>query len=401
MNRIKRLLGFYSPYSWMKWLKMGFAFAALIIAMAFWSSFGSMVVDGGVIGTIFALILFVVLFGPILLVLLGVATLVGIIIGGISSGVKQRKSFQEIAATGSEALMALEKLRAKAQLFQLLVLLATIGLVVLGVMLAVPLISAFGEAGLYGYAVFALAAFIGLNAAIAPANKRYKLAFKEQVVAKSLESVLSNVNFQPQEKLPEATIRACALFSPYDSYSGNDLLEADHNGHHFIQSDVHLQKQQEETYLDDDGHIQTRTIWVTLFHGRLTAFDYDTISNDPVAVYDKRAGKPKDHQVIQTELDAFNQKFYVTAPSPTAAFRILTPPVLEGIALAAGKLKHPLHLSFCENKLFVALANGDSFEAAGGDATLAEQRKKVTADIQAMLELVDTLYLKKEGGKTA
>jgi hypothetical protein len=70
---------------------------------------------------------------------------------------------------------------------------------------------------------------------------------------------------------------------------------------------------------------------------------------------------------------------------------------LEGIVLARGKLGVPLYLSFKDDKLYIALANGDAFEAAGGDATLSEQRKRVADEITAMLALVDTLYLKNEG----
>ncbi len=66
MKLIKKMLGFDSPYSWVKWLRMAFAVVALIIAAAFWSNFSFMVMDGGIIGTIIALVLFVVILGPIL-----------------------------------------------------------------------------------------------------------------------------------------------------------------------------------------------------------------------------------------------------------------------------------------------------------------------------------------------
>lgn len=69
--KIKKLLGFDSPHSWMKWLKMSFALVALIIAGVFWISFAPLIMSGGIIGPILALIAFVFLFGPILLVMLG------------------------------------------------------------------------------------------------------------------------------------------------------------------------------------------------------------------------------------------------------------------------------------------------------------------------------------------
>ncbi len=91
-----------------------------------------------------------------------------------------------------------------------------------------------------------------------------------------------------------------------------------------------MQEEREKTYRDKDGKLETRTVYVNIFRGRLMVFDYDAISNEPVAVYDRHGGKPKSTETIQTELDAFNRKFYVVAPNPTAALRILTPPVLEG-----------------------------------------------------------------------
>ena len=397
----KKALGFGSEYSWMKWMKIAFATIALIITFAFWSNFGFMIFQGGIIGAILAIVLFIVIFGPLLLLMMGGAGLVGVVIGGIISGKKQRKSFKETAQTGSAELMALEKLRMKSQGLDLLFILAVIGLIILGFLIVEFLYDSIGEAGLYGYMILSAVVLIVFWAKKAPVKARYKTAFKEQVVVKGLESVLDNIFFRPQQKLDEALVKAAALFPRYDVYTGNDYLAADYNGHHFIQSDISLQEKREETYRDDDGNIQTRTKHITLFRGRLMVLDYNAVSDEPVVVYARDGRKPKSSEEIQTELDAFNQKFYIVASSPEAALRILTPPVLEGIVLASNKLNYPLYLSFREDKLFVALASGDSFEAAGGDTTLSEQRRKVTDEIKAMLDLIDNLYLinrSQEGG---
>lgn len=391
MKLIKKALGFNSPYSWVKWLRMAFAVIALIIATEFWSNYSFLVMDG-IIGTIIALIMFILLFGPILAIMLGVSVLISTII----SGIRQRKSLQETAVTGSVQLMELEKLRMKSQGLDLLFFVTAIVLLILGFVFLEDLYDAFGEAGFYGYVILAGILLIVFWLAKLPVNMRYKRVFKEQVVATSLQSVLSNMDFKPEAKLDEATVKASALFPRYDIYNGNDYLAADYHGRHFIQSDVHLQEEREETYRDDDGELQTRTVYVTIFRGRLMVFDYDTISDEPIAVYDRYGSRPKNNESIQTELDAFNRKFTVIAPSPMAALRILTPPVLEGIVLASEKLSCPLYLSFRADKLYVALACGDGFEAANGDVTLSEQRRRVTGEIKAMLDLVDTLYLKKQ-----
>ncbi len=396
MRFASKLLGFDSQYSWMKWLRMSFAAVALFIAGAFWSNFGPMVMDGGIIGVILALVIFAVLFGPILLAMMGVAALIGFLVGGMRSGIRQRESIRETAATGSAELMAVEKLRMKSQLLDFLFILAGIALLVLGGVFALPLAEAFGEAGIYGYIIVAVVLLVAFYLAKAPARARYRTAFKEGIVKKGLEALLNDMVFRPGETLDEALVQAAELFPPYDGYSGNDFLSAAYHGHRFVQSDVHLTERQEETYRDRQGNLRTRSVDVTVFRGRMMVFDYDAISNEPVTVYDHHGRRFSNAQTVQTELDAFNRQFVIVAANPTAALRILTPPVLEGIVLARGKVGCPLHFSFRSDKLFVALANGDAFEAAGGDATLLEQRRRVADDIQAMLDLVDTLYLKKE-----
>jgi hypothetical protein len=392
---IKKFFGFESQYSWMKWLKISFAVVALVIALIFFSYFGFLILDMGIFGLIIGLIIFLMLLGPLLLIMLGVASLLGIIIGGTLSGKKQYKSFKETEATGSGELMVVEKLRIKSQILDFLFFLSIIALFALYFPFVDPLYDAFGETGLYAYFILAGIIVIVFWFAKLPTKIRYKNAFKEEVVKRSLSLVLDNMDFRANEKLDEAIVNASGLFPKYDVYNGNDYLIADYHGHHFMQSDVRLQEMKEESYWDD-GELKTRTVYVDVFNGRFMVFNYDALSNEPVSVYDRCGKKPKNNENFKTELDLFNQNFYINSTSAEAALRILTPPVLEGIVLARGKIGYPLHLSFKDDKLYIALANGDSFEAAGGDTTLSEQRQRVTKDIQAILELIDTLYLKVE-----
>jgi hypothetical protein len=399
MKLIRKLLGFDSPYSWMKWLRIPLAGCILIAAYAFSSNFGGFAIesamDGDIIGLIVSILVFFLFFGPLLLAMLAVTTLIGFLIGGTKSVSKQRESYRETAATGSAELMAVEKLRTKSQLMNMLSGVSFIALSVLGLFLLEPLYETFGKAGIYGYTALAGILMLVVWLKKLAANQQYSNAFKETVVKKGLASVFDNMDFRPEEKLDRAVVKAAALFGPYDIYSGNDYLSADYHGHHFVQSDILLQEEHTETYTDEDGNTKTRTKLVAIFRGRLMVFDYDALSNEPVAVYDRGGKRPGKQETVQTELDAFNRQFSIGAPSPAAALRILTPPVLEGIVLAREKLGCPLSLSFKDDKLYVALANGNAFEAAGGDTTLSEQRKRVTGEITAILALIDTLYLKK------
>lgn len=392
----KRLLGFDSPYSWTKWVRISLAIVAFYITEAFLSNFLIPLTSIlGIFGMIIAAVIFMALFLPLLLLMVGASVLIGTAIGGTASGVKQRKSFKETVATGSSELIKLEKLRMKSLGLDILMMVLAALLVAGFFLLGDPILEEFGEGALYGYIIVSVIVLLVFAVAKAPLKQAYRQAFKVNVVIKGLEEVLPNMTFRPQEKLDEALVRASNLFPKYNDYSGNDYLAANHHGHHFVQSDIHLQEVREETYHDEEGSLCTRTVRTTLFRGRLMILNYDAISDEPVAVLDRKGGKPKINEMVQTELDDFNQRFTIKASDPTDALRILTPQVLEGIVLARGKVGCPLNLSFKDDKLYLAIENGDSFEAAEGDATLSEQRQRVTSDIQAMLDLVDTLYLKK------
>jgi hypothetical protein len=380
---------------------MSFAAAALYISFAFWSEFGFIVAGGGVIGLIISLILFVVICGPTAGALLGISLAVGAVIGAVQSGKKQAQSMNESKATGDQAIVDLDKLRIKVQVVNALFIVFIIAAVAGGIVFlfnAENMGIEVGKHTLYIVEAIVLALVAAFWIAKAPMNKRYKDAFKEQVVVKGLESVLANMDFRPAEKLDERIVKASQMFK-FNTYSGNDYLSAEYHGIRFTQSDVHLQESWEETYTDDDGDTRTRTKYVTIFHGTFMAFDYDAISNEPVLVQ-PRGGKPKGGEIL-TELDAFNRKFSVVCKDAASAFRILTPPALEGIALASDKLGYQFSLSFRDDKIYAAIANGDSFEASAvGDATLSEQRSRIKREIQTILDMVETLYLKGQGGKT-
>lgn len=406
MNLMRRLLSFGSEDSRLRWLKIIFAVLAMIVAGSFLFNLAPAVVENGIAGLIFSVIIFVFVLGPTLLVFLGIATLIGVVVGGTRSGIKQHRSLRETARTGSAELMALEKLRLKSRRLDLLLILLIAALIAGFFLIAFFVVdylpTSMFEIAAYGYLFAAALIVVAFETYKAPTKVAYKQAFKEIVVIKGLEAVLTNMDFRPEEKLDESIVRAAGLFPEFNIYTGNDYLAADYEGRHFIQSDIGLLQKKVETYRDKDGEMQTRTTQKNLYTGRLTVFDFDALSDEPVTVVQRGSGwRQAVDEEIRTELDAFNRQFSIIAANPIAAMRILTPPVLEGILLAANKLRYPVSLSFRDDKLYVAVKSGDTLEAAGGDTTLSEQRQRVAEDIKAMLDLVATIYLRNERGASA
>lgn len=382
MRLIRRILGFESPYSWMKWLRMAFVAVNLLVIRALFESL-SMLAGLGIFGVVLAIIIFTFAFGTLFIIMLGITALIGIIVGGMSSGIKNAKSLKESAATGSAELLELDKARIKSQTGNFLLTAYLIVGLILGFVI-------YAYAGSMATLIYSIAAIIVLFKLASPAAKAsvlYDKAFKEQIVKKSLESLLDNVDFRPNDKLDISVIRESRLFAAFNTYMGDDYLSASYKNKPFVQSDIFLQHE----YKSEDS-----SIYKTIFHGRLMIFDFDAISNDPVfIIHRKSQGWLPTDIGIRAELDSFNKIFFVSAENQTAAFRILTPQVMAGITLAAEKLKFPMSLSFVNDKIYIALATDYSFEAdVSGNTTLSELRERVRFELQTMLDLIETLYLK-------
>jgi len=388
LHLAKKMLGFYSPYSWAKYLRIGFAAAALIGLLWAYFALGGM-------GFFGAFLIIVFFGGPVIALGAGLALGLGAVIAAVQGKKRHTENKQALAAEGSPELIDLDRRRARIQTAALLMKpLTWILRILFGILAVVSGLTINGEGVGSGGFVAALIAgallFGGLSLYTDRKAKRYKADFKKLVARAVLESALDHVDYRPDERFDDHTIRASGLFGGNRLvYSGGDYLVAQYRGRRFTQSDISVSEEYETT--DSDGDSVTR--YRPVFNGRLMLFDYDAVSNDPIFVRDKRVCKGPG--TVETELYAFNERFRVVARDAVAALRMLRPQVLEGITLAVDRIDHPVSLSFIQDKLFVAVHGLDSFEADTiGNANLTEQRRRVVGEIQAILDMVENLYLK-------
>ena len=387
LNLVKKMLGFNSPYSWVKYLRIGFAIAALIVVIAAYAELGDM---GFFMGAIFLIIFG----GPAILLGLGIAVGIGAIIAAIQDKKRSDENKRELEAEGSRELIDLDRRRKRIQTATLLMkpltwILRIIAVIIMFIGGLTINGEGVGDGGFVAAAVIGVILVGALSFYTDWKGKKYRRDFKELVARALLESILDNVDYRPAERFDDETIRASGLFDSCDTFSGGDYLIAEHKGRRFTQSDLCLQEEYEAR--DSDGDTVTR--YRDVFHGRLMMFDYDAVSNEPVSVRDKRVFKGKG--TVETELYAFNERFRVIAQDSVAALRMLRPQVLEGIILAVDRIHHPVSLSFVQDKIFVAIHGLDSFEADTiGNANLTEQRRRVAGEIQAILDMVENLYFK-------
>jgi len=329
---VKKILGFDSPYSWMKWLRMSFTAIALIIAYMFGAEFVDFFGDAGIIGGIIFLIVLAVIFAPTLAALIGISVGVAVLFGTLTSGRKQVKSLKESTASGSAEILNLDKMRLKSQLLYFFSRIAAVatGILFVVVMIATGL-TIDGEAAEYAPFIVLLVISALLAGVLALGHQnlksQYDKSFKEDIVRRELESFLTDLFFEPNRPVEQYLVSESQLFDNITSFSGNDLLSAKYNGRQFVQSDINVSQASSFN-----------------FKGRFMLFDYEAISKEPVWVHDKRM-KSSDGE-IQAALDSFNKTFGIISKDAVSAFRILTPQVIEGIALASEKLKYPIACVF-------------------------------------------------------
>lgn len=99
-------------------------------------------------------------------------------------------------------------------------------------------------------------------------TKNFTNAFKQTFILKALQSVFTDLNYQPNNGFDESVIRNTAMMKMGDRYSSNDFVSGKYKNVNVLQSDVHIEIETETT--DSDGH--DTTSWVTIFKGRWMIF---------------------------------------------------------------------------------------------------------------------------------
>lgn len=358
----------------------------LLLFLSFLLQNADMIAALGIIGAILCIVIFCMVFGPVVLILVGVSAGVG----ALETGADQVKSHRDSAQNAQ--YQALEKKRLRLQL--LTAACALVGIVGLFVFLPLSLVAA---------AVYFLVVW--------PMRQSYRSEFKERIVRTGLEDLLQNVDFRPEESFPAEEVLATGIFDRADRVDGNDLIHADYGRIHFTQSDIFLGTIT-GTMVTEDADGQTIEVPKVkrLFGGRLMRFDFPEPFAEPVQVLSKNfrhgANSPSllktltgraSAAALETELDSFNQRFHVFAEDAAKALQVLRPQMIDGINRLGEQIQEPMAFSFVERSMYVAidLDGADSFEAkTAGFTTLTQQRETVKEEVSFILKFLEQVYVK-------
>lgn len=224
-------------------------------------------------------------------------------------------------------------------------------------------------------------------------------AFKDTFVLKSLQSVFTDLVYEPEKGLDESVISSTQMMNMGDRYSSNDFVSGKYKNINVVQADVHIEEEHEST--DSDGHT-TRT-WVTIFRGKWMIFDFNKTFKANIQVSQKNFGNSRiknwgqkvKYKKVMMEDQAFNNQFKTFAQDEHDAFYILTPSLMEKIKKLAGSINGKLLFCFIDNKLHIGLQNGkDSFEHSIFTEINEEKvTNEIAQDIKIITNFVDELSL--------
>ena len=230
-------------------------------------------------------------------------------------------------------------------------------------------------------------------------TRNFTLAFKETFVLKSLNSVFTDLVYEPEKGLDESIIRNTGMMNMGDVYSSNDFISGKYKNINVIQADVHIEEEHETT--DSDG--DTTTTLVTIFKGKWMIFDFNKLFKANIQVSQKgfgnsilsNWGEKIKYKKVMTEDQAFNNSFRIYAQDEHEAFYILTPSLMEKIKKLTGDISGKLLFCFIDSKLHIGIQNNkDSFEHSIFTKINEEKvTNEISQDIKLITNFVDELSL--------
>ena len=229
---------------------------------------------------------------------------------------------------------------------------------------------------------------------------KYKKAYKAYYVGATLEKIFTDIHYDHEKGMPISAPESTGIIRTGNSYKSNDLVIGKYKGTEFMQADVEIARETEDT-----SHKIFKGRWMTFtfpkpFLHRLAVVDkkyYRRII--PVVSADENSGFRK----IETESQTFNKKFITYAEDGFEAYYLLDPAFIEQTENLSNIHKGKILLVFSGDMLHVAIDdNNDAFEPPSILKPIDEQKEieKIMNEIKIITNFVDYLKLNRKMFKT-
>lgn len=233
-----------------------------------------------------------------------------------------------------------------------------------------------------GVGAFSLLWFLIASRAYNRFNENYKNKYVLQLIREI--PGFWDLRYEPKAGFDWNDIRNAAVVGCGDEkeFESEDLLTGSYENTGFKMSDVITKR-----WVGGGKRARIETV----FRGQVICFykfDDIKISNGHLQIFQKEfqsdiKGWMAEHK-IETENVLFNRKFQIYAADEHNAYYILTPLVMEKIMKFAQAIGEQTAVTFCGNKMFVAISRSRSMFDARADIPVQEQKKDILEDMKIL-----------------
>ncbi|PHR55610.1 MAG: Galanin [Arcobacter sp.] len=233
-------------------------------------------------------------------------------------------------------------------------------------------------------------------------SKDYTHEFKDNIIHPLIKQIDNNLNYSKALCIPQSQFRASNIFTKgIDRYKGNDLVKGVLDEVKLVFSDVHAQYETRDS--------KGRRSWHTIFQGLFLVADFNKAFKGKTVILpdtaEKRFGKVigswlqsknmSRDELIKMDSPAFEKHFVVYGTDQIEARYILTHSMMKRLLDYKKRVKVPLHISFVNNHIFLALSyNKDLFEPTVFSSLLKYSLiKEYITTLQLAIGIIEELKL--------
>lgn len=225
-------------------------------------------------------------------------------------------------------------------------------------------------------------------------SKQIKDEICTPIVQAALNDVFERSEYRSRDRLPDYLLELEEMHFPFDvdRIEGSDYVHATYQGLNIEMSDIRLV---------DRRSNGKNTSYVTVFEGLWLVCDFgkpiaaDLLLRERQTKLFRFADKWfRSDDNIETENEAFNEKFIIRCHDQHGAFYVLTPHMMERILQADAMGAGDTYIRFMRSgKVHIAINSGrDAFEYNASE-TAAQMQSRFASEIRYVTDLIDVLRL--------
>lgn len=180
--------------------------------------------------------------------------------------------------------------------------------------------------------------------------------YSHHIMGEIVRFVEPSLSYEPKKYISLESYKASGLFSNHvDRYTGSDLISGKVGNTYIMFSQIHAQKEEEDTYEDSAGNKHTTKHWVTLFKGILFIADFNKHFSSRVIVVPKGHIFGAKGKKVNLEDPEFMKYFRVYGEDQVEARYILSTSLMRRILTLKEIANREIYLSFVPPNVYVGI----------------------------------------------